>query len=142
MGLLRRLLHGADHSEEVQYAITTRVERFGGEELVHVVGESNYQPAIRAACGPSVDDDDVLVHCMAELVPEPSNPYDSNAVRVDIEGQCVGYLGRSDAAELGPAIVEGRERQGNGLVRAVISGHKGGSTTNLGVFLHLRIERE
>ena len=35
--------------------------------------------------------------CIAALVPEPSNPYDSNAVMVQIDGRHVGYLSREDA---------------------------------------------
>jgi hypothetical protein len=116
------------------------VERFEGEELVNVVGESHYQPAIRAACGAGINED-VKFECFAELVPEPTNPYDPNAVQVLIEERLVGYLSRADAAELGPAIVAERERTGGGLCRAAITGHKDSETTNLGVFLHLDISR-
>ena len=111
------------------------------EEMVNVVGESYYQPAIRAACGARVNED-VFFECLAELVPEPENPYDSNAVKVLIDGQKVGHLSRSDAVEFGPTIAEAIENQGPGIVRAVIAGHKDSETTNLGVFLHLRISRD
>jgi hypothetical protein len=110
------------------------------EEMVPIVGESNYQPAIRSACGWSKPED-ICFECMAELVPEPSNPHDPNAVRVDIDGRCVGYLSREHAAELGPAIAEGIKTQGTGMCRAVIAGHKDGETANLGVFLHLQVTR-
>jgi len=111
------------------------------DEMVNVVGESNYQPAIRKACGwkPGTD---THFDCFAELVPEPTNPYDPNAVRVDIDGACVGYLSRADAVELGPAIGEALAKHGSGLVRAVIAGRAVGDTDNLGVFLHLRLGRQ
>jgi hypothetical protein len=112
----------------------------GSEESVNVVGESHYQPAIRAACGAGVNED-VLFECFAELVPEPENPYDPNAIKVLIDGRKVGHLARSDAVELGPAIVAARQATGGGLCRAVIAGHKDSETTNLGVFLHLDIQR-
>jgi hypothetical protein len=125
-------------TEAVTFGI--RIERFG-DELINVVGESHYQPAIRAACGAGINEE-VLFECFAELVPEPSNPYDSNAVKVLIDGRQVGHLSRSDAVELGPAIVAAREAAGGSLCRAVIAGHKDSETTNLGVFLHLDIERD
>lgn len=40
-----------------------------------------------------------LVELVAELRPEPANPYDTNAVMVLIKGWHVGYLGRDDAAQ-------------------------------------------
>jgi hypothetical protein len=117
-----------------------RVERFEGEELVDVVGESYYQPAIRAACGAG-GNEEVKFECFAELVPEPENPHDPNAVKVMIDGRQVGHLSRADAVELGPAIVAARKLEGGGLVRAMIVGHEGGDTDNLGVFLRIEINR-
>lgn len=141
MGLLRRLFNtGASPVSQGSASLGIRAEVVS-EEMVNVVGESNYQPAIRKACGwePGTD---THFECFAELVPEPTNRYDSNAVRVDIDGACVGYLSRADAVELGPAINEALAEHGSGLVRAVIAGRAVGETDNLGVFLHLRIGRE
>jgi hypothetical protein len=54
------------------------------------VGESQYQPALkRAARAGRI--------CWATLLPEPDNPFDSNAVAVQIAGETVGYLARTDA---------------------------------------------
>jgi hypothetical protein len=60
---------------------------------VAAVGESHYQDALRdAAAGrPSP------ARCDVALVPEDTNEYDANAVRVDVRGDCVGYLSRSHA---------------------------------------------
>jgi HIRAN domain len=141
MGLFRRMFSSAVSpavDDSVSLDIEAEVIR---DEMVNVVGESNYQPAIRKACGwkPGTD---THFECFAELVPEPTNLHDPNAVRVDINGTCVGYLSRADAVELGPAIREALSEHGSGLVRAVIAGHAVGDTDNLGVFLHLRLGRE
>lgn len=111
------------------------------EERINVVGESNYQPAIRKACGwtPGTD---TRFECFAEVVPEPTNRYDPNAIRIDIDGACVGYLSRADALQLGPAIREALADHGSQLVRAVIAGRADGETDNLGVFLHMTIGRQ
>ena len=137
MGLLKRLRRG-DNGRTAAYAATTRTAT---EERINVVGESHYQPAIRAACDwkPA---EDTLFECMAELVPEPTNPHDENAIMVKIGGRQVGYLSREDAEELGPAIANGITQQGTGMCHAVIAGHADGDTDNLGVFLHLRVSRE
>jgi hypothetical protein len=141
VGLFRRLL-GNESQPLHQDALNTRdkrwaedVERFG-DIRVDVVGESHYQPTIRAACNWKPDTD-TLFHCMAELVPEPTNPYDRNAIKVTIDGGCVGYLSRQDARTLGPAVRSAVKRQGSGICRAVIVGHANSDTDNLGVFLHL-----
>lgn len=144
MGLLKRLfgtgppqqggnpgVHDLPRREE-------EVMRFG-DIRVDVVGESNYQAAIRRACGwqPGTD---THFDCMAELVPEPTNKYDSNAIMVQIDGSCVGYLSRGDAVKFGAAIKAAIQKQGVGCCRAMIAGRAGGETDNLGVFLHLDAE--
>jgi hypothetical protein len=143
MGLLKRLLGDEpEPPQDVRSARDTRwvedVERFG-DIRVDVVGESHYQPAIRAACNwkPGAD---TLFHCVAELVPEPTNPYDRNAIKVTIDGACVGHLSRQDAVTLGSAVREAIKRQGSGMCRAVIAGRANSDTDNLGVFLHLDAE--
>lgn len=67
----------------------------GGEQ--HVVGESNYQRTLEHAAGGRTPDGCATSLVTAELVREPRNRYDRNAVRVDIAGQVVGYLPRTDA---------------------------------------------
>jgi len=141
MGLLKRLIGNRSEREprNAPAVKETRwledADRFG-DIRVEVVGESHYQPAIRAACNwkPGTD---TLFYCTAELVPEPTNPYDRNAIKVTINGVCVGHLSRQDAVTLGPAIRAAIKHQGSGVCRAVIAGHANGDTDNLGVFLHL-----
>lgn len=144
MGIIKRLFGDEPEppSQHVLSAKDTRwvedVERFG-DIRVDVVGESHYQPAIRTACNWKPGDD-TLFHCMAELVPEPTNPYDRNAIKVTIDGACVGYLSRQDAVTLGPAVRNAVKHQGSGMCRAVIAGRANSDTDNLGVFLHLDAE--
>lgn len=68
-----------------------------GDFEFDIVGESHYQAELTRLAGPKTDDG-VEVECDAVLMPEPSNPYDANAVAVLIEGEKVGYLSRADAA--------------------------------------------
>ena len=86
-----------------------------------IVGESNYQQALSDLCGGHSRGGHQL-HARAELVPEPSNRYDENAVRVDIDGRTVGYLKRDHAARYVKRLLEDG-RSGEVLnVRAYITG--------------------
>src|SRR5205823_252236 len=75
----------------------------------------------------------------AVLVPDPSNPYDPNAIEVRIEGILVGYLSREDAAAYRAGLLRLMDASTNRLValHAVIVG--GGPRPDgigyLGVFL-------
>lgn len=60
-----------------------------------VVGESSYQKHLAKLKGDYEHD----LKVTAVLVPEPSNPHDPNAVRIDIAGKPVGYLPRELACE-------------------------------------------
>jgi hypothetical protein len=67
-----------------------------GTFSVEVVGESRYLRAFELICGPrNADGEDCIVQ--ATLVHEDDNPYDHNAVRVEIQGRSVGYLPRDTA---------------------------------------------
>lgn len=70
---------------------------------VDVVGESHYQPALEQIAGGRTDHG-ANFRCVARLVREPSNPKDSNAVRVVVGGQTVGYVGRDDAVDIQPLL--------------------------------------
>src|SRR3989442_11377239 len=64
-----------------------------GAFALAIVGESHYQEALEAICGPRSDEgEDRRVE--ARLVLEDDNPHDSMAGRVDIQGLTVGYLSR------------------------------------------------
>lgn len=65
-----------------------------GEPSSDVVGENWREAEILAALGDHTDavDTEFVTHGVAELVPEPDNPHDANAVSVRWKGQVVGYL--------------------------------------------------
>jgi hypothetical protein len=63
---------------------------------VIVVGVSFYQEALAKICDNRYEEGfEMLVQ--AEIVPEEGNPYDSNAVRIEIGGETVGHLSRQNA---------------------------------------------
>lgn len=70
-----------------------------------VVGESNYQDALIAIAGRYTREGD-SVEVEAELVREPSNPHDPNAVAVRIQRRTVGYLSRDQAVRVGGQMRE------------------------------------
>jgi hypothetical protein len=86
-----------------------------------VVGESHYQEALEAICGKRSDNgEDRIVD--ASLVLEDSNPYDAQAVRVDIQGKTVGYLSREDARRFREHHVQAGEASGPITCKARIQG--------------------
>jgi hypothetical protein len=60
------------------------------------VGESHYQASLEAVSGPR-SEEGVDLEVEACVLLENTNPYDSEAVRVDVGGRTVGYLSRPDA---------------------------------------------
>mgnify|MGYP000896239109 FL=1 len=74
-----------------------------GTFQIEVVGESKYFDNLRKIAG-SNRDDDVEVVKTAYMVPEPSNQYDPNAIRVVVDQMTVGYLPRPAAAMLSPLL--------------------------------------
>lgn len=104
-----------------------------------IVGESNYQDALSQICGGRTRDGH-QIHTRAQLVPEPSNPHDCNAVRVDIDGFRVGYLKRETATKYVARLLE-HGRSGEVVdVRAYISGGWDRSQYDKGQF-GVQIER-
>lgn len=79
----------------------SRIDRLAA--LLEVVGESFHQDALaRAAQNADLGDEGWLV--AAQLCAEPANPQDPNAVRVNVAGETVGYLSRSDAVRFSAAL--------------------------------------
>jgi hypothetical protein len=97
MGLLDRIRRGRNRDIE-QPAIaqtptneTVKAHVRPGAEDLEVVGESAYQDALWNICG-GRQGDQIRCPIVAVLVPEPTNPYDANAISVVIDGSKVGYL--------------------------------------------------
>lgn len=76
---------------------------------VDVVGESHYQHNLERVAGRRTRDSK-RVEKIAVLWPEPSNPYDSNAVAVYIDGLQVGHLMREDAQDYQPVLLRMHQR--------------------------------
>jgi hypothetical protein len=76
----------------------------GGSQAV--VGESHYQEALEQAAGGYTrrGDERRIAMVLAELVQQPDNPHDSNAVAVTVAGNIVGYIARGEAPEWGRFI--------------------------------------
>ena len=103
---------------------------------VDIVGESNYQDALRNSSD-GVKDYSGSAYITAVIAREPDNPYDSGAVKV-MNGQLetVGYLARKLAAIYGPAI-ELWEANGYHIrCQAKLSGGEG-KRRNIGAWLDL-----
>lgn len=93
-----------------------------GEEL-DVVGEGHYHADLAGLMAALRDDPDATeVRTAARLVREPQNPYDRNAVRVEIHGKLVGYLSREDAEEIKPWLKKVARRTRPAYVLACIGG--------------------
>lgn len=70
-----------------------------GDRSVDVVGESHHQAALLDLAGGVRHYGGVELEAVADLVPEPENRYDRNAVAVKIGGLVVGHLSREDAVD-------------------------------------------
>ena len=108
-----------------------RPTRLEGRALINVAGESHYQDALHEIAGES--EGEVRLETTAALIPEPTNPHDPNAIRVEIDGKLVGYLPREKAVAYGPLVNEPAERGRTAVCEAMVAGRGG----VLGVFLKL-----
>ena len=70
-----------------------------------VVGEASYGPAIRRLFGDGFKTDGCEIDVIAQLLPEPDNRHDPNAVKVMCGGFTVGYLGREEAKLYFPVLL-------------------------------------
>jgi hypothetical protein len=73
---------------------------------VEVAGESHYAHAIRELFGKDFKRDGTEIMVTAQLVPEPENKHDRNAVGVWVGSAQVGYLPREDAVRYAPVLSE------------------------------------
>lgn len=101
-------------------------EAYAATEVIHIVGESNYQPAILG----------IRPGDAALLVREPKNPHDRNAVQVDVRGKKVGYLPRDMAAGIAGLIDRGGRP--TAVVRRLIGGRL--NEPMVGVMLNVRLD--
>ncbi|MEU3271104.1 hypothetical protein ABZ639_09655 [Saccharomonospora sp. NPDC006951] len=129
-----------DHSRTIAGASFSR-RRLSADGRVAVVGESHYQSTLdriahHVSTGANFDNHLPVV---ASLIPEPGNPHDDRAVRVDLDSASgpatVGYLCRTDARAYQPVLLRLRECGYVGVCPGRIAG--GGPERLYGVYLHL-----
>ncbi len=114
-----------------------------GERTVAVVGESHHQDALLTISGGARHYGGVELEVVAQLIPDPENPYDPNAVEVCIDGLVVGYFSRDDAVQLRPVIEDSLDLHGQATCPGTIRGgwDRGRGEAGLfGVTLHLPSE--
>lgn len=105
-----------------------------GTYSLAVVGESHYQRALIDIAGPQIEGGRT-VKCQAILNREDGNPYDSNAVRVEIGGDTVGYIPRSLAPAVRLKLSDSPRFENRTFVDAIIRGGRPGQ--HYGVWLDL-----
>jgi hypothetical protein len=74
------------------------------DPTVDAVGESHYQEALETVAGGRTSFGVHIPLITAQLVREPTNPYDPDAVRVEADGRQLGYLPKEDAPRFHAAI--------------------------------------
>ena len=123
MGLLDRLRNRRGTSLSAQdEPPPLSVFLLGGQDDLEVVGELAYQDVLWRLCGGTIGD---RVRCdiVAVMVPEPTNPYDVNAIAVQINGEVVGYLSRETAQVYLPGLRQVMSARGGYVaLRGVIVG--------------------
>ena len=95
-----------------------------GGNHVEVVGESFYANALTETIGLAGESFGGTM-LWASLVPDPGNPYDSNAIKVVIAGKQVGHLDRAAAIVFGPVARRMIELGCEAQCAAMIVGRKG-----------------
>jgi hypothetical protein len=101
--------------------------------MTRTVGVRQYQPAIRAiadgwrAQHPGADLFDAEL--FAALYPEPTNPYDRQAIQVQIDGTIVGYLSREEARAYYPVLRQLAQKDHFAACRAHIVGGRADAPT-------------
>lgn len=117
-----------------------RVRRLPADGRQRVVGEHFHQDSLRRICrGKHVPiagygNWDESLSVTARLVPEHDNPYDSTAVRIDVQGMAVGHLPREEApavhAHLSALAQTGTAAECEGRIVIARNG-------DYGIYLHL-----
>lgn len=131
MGILGTLFGGGGGTLKASTPV-----RLSGSGRVSVVGESHYQPALKAAAkGRAIRDLADAVPVDVVLAPEPTNRFDRNAVAVHVQGRTVGYLPRDLAAQYQPTLMQLAHRGEYGWCTGRIMG--GGRGRSYGIHLHL-----
>lgn len=106
-----------------------------GDDRIDIVGESFYKEALRRVANAERGEEPARQH-VAQLIPDPTNAYDRNAIKVVISGEHVGHLPRELAALVAPAISELTAKHGEVVAIAELIG----SGAGFGVVLYLKLQ--
>jgi hypothetical protein len=126
-------------AEPKRISITAVRLQDDGTYSLSVVGEANYQGALRHICGEHTKDG-YRLEKQAVLISEVTNAYDKNAVFVMIDDKKVGYLSREDAADYQVSMRMLNKAGHASVADAIIVGgfiKKDGSKAHYGVRLDL-----
>lgn len=138
MSLLDRIRTAGDgHHVAAPQRRSVSAHLLTGHDDLEVVGESFYQDSLWELSGGAVGDK-IRCETVAVLVPEPTNPYDPNAIAVHIDGYVVGYLPRGVAQEYLPGVRHLMSKLGGYIaLRGVIvgGGYYADGPGRLGVWL-------
>ncbi len=93
----------------------TVIDCGGDGKAIEVKGEATYQKALERIAGPKTAEGGAP-DVVAYLEPDPSNPYDSNAVKVFVTGLLVGYINRDDAEWVQKTCLDIQCEEGGKLV--------------------------
>ena len=125
-------------SDSKETSITLTAEMLNGRTggFIRVVGESQYQDAIKDVVKDLLRDGD-RYETTAVLTGEPNNPHDANAIAVYLEGGgMVGYLPRDEALAYQPLLQRLAKQKKVAACRALIFGGTK-DKPSWGVFLDL-----
>jgi hypothetical protein len=119
-----------------QTSVSLSLLELPGDGFLAVVGESHCQDALRATSEVCTETFEDRPSFTAALVPEPDNPYDSNAIAVWGPRGRLGYLSRDDALDYRDVFDEIRRRgEDGGACGAHLTGGDAGKS--FGVVLRL-----
>jgi hypothetical protein len=110
------------------------------DAVLDIVGEQSYQDALRKIGAPFTEEGPTNLDHLAVLIAEPSNRYDKNAIRVQIDRQRVGYLSRENALLYGPVVIWALQHNRFLVAHAKLTGgwNRGeGDRGSIGVKLHV-----
>ena len=115
------------------------VDLTSDDEEAEVAGESHYQDALAEVS--NLRDGVVRRRLVvAVLRPEPENPYDRDAVRVEVFGRLVGRIPREDAPEIAPILADLAKHGYLTGTRAMVVGGgigRSGQRLSFGIRLHI-----
>lgn len=96
----------------------------GNSRILELVGETYYLDAYRQLLPIPADGEIHIEHVLVELVPEPSNRHDRNAVSVRYQGQILAYVARSNAARLQTELLRAKRAGARTFAPAAIGMRK------------------